>query len=89
MVKPGGRFDVRRNGEKIEDVRVRGAVDPHISYSVHFMVFDAAVAAGATLTELQNLEELPKKFQAKLVAWYGYHRLIEMHGQDAAAKKGK
>jgi hypothetical protein len=70
-------------------VRVKNAVDPQISYSVHFSVWDAAIAAGATLDELSRLEEYPKKFLAKLVAWHGYHSLVNLHGQDAASPKGK
>lgn len=78
---------MRRNGESIEDVRVRSGVDPHISFSVHYSVWDAAIAAGATLEELSKLESYPKKFLAKLVAWHNYHSLIELHGQDAANAK--
>jgi hypothetical protein len=70
-------------------VRVRSAVDPHISYSVHFSLWEAAIAAGATLDELARLEDYPKKFRAKLIAWHGFHKLTELHSQDAAAPKGK
>ena len=86
-------FDVRRNGEPIEDVKVREAVDPNISYSVHFSEWEAAIAAGATIDELFRLEQYPKSFRAKLIAWYGYHKLAELHAQDAVsskmARKGK
>jgi len=68
-------------------VRVRNAVDPHISYSVHYSVWDAAIAAGATLEELSKLESYPKAFLAKLVAWHNFHSLIELHGQDASSSK--
>lgn len=80
-------FAVLRNGEDIQDVRVRSGVDPHISYSMHYSVFDAAIAAGATLEELSKLESYPKPFLAKLVAWHNFHSLIELHGQDAANSK--
>ncbi len=70
-------------------MRAKTAVDPHISYSTHYSEFDAAVAAGATLDELMRLEKYPKSFRAKLVAWHGYHKLIELHAQDAASPKGK
>ena len=80
-------FDVRRNGEPIEDVSVRDAVNPHISYAVHFSEWEAAIAAGATLDELQRLEQYPKEFRAKLIAWHGYHRAVEMHSQDAANRE--
>ena len=68
---------------------VRDSVDPHISYSIHFSEFEAAIAAGATLDELLRLEEYPKKFRAKLMAWYGYHKLVELHAQEATMRKGK
>lgn len=72
---------------------VRDAVDPHISFSVHFSIWEAAVAAGGTLDELARLDEYPKRFLAKLVAWHGYHKAIELHAQDAvnrkSARKGK
>ena len=78
---------MRRRGERIEDVGVRDAIDPQISYSVHFSEFEAAVAAGASLDELMRLEEYPKKFRAKLIAWFGYHKMVEMHAQDAVSAK--
>lgn len=82
-------FDVRRNGDPIEDVRANSAVDPHISYSIHFSEWEAAVAAGASLDELMRLDKYPIEFRAKLVAWHGYHKLVELHAQDAAVPKGK
>jgi len=71
----------------IEDVKVRSAADPHITYSMYYAEFDAAVAAGATLDELLRLETFPKWFRAKLVAWHNLNNLIYLHGQDAAAPK--
>lgn len=66
---------------------MRDSVDPHISYSVHFSEWEAAIAAGATLDELLHLEEYPKKFRAKVMAWFGYHKLVELHAQDASMSK--
>jgi hypothetical protein len=51
------------------------------------MEWEAAVAAGASLDELFRLEEYPKSFRARLIAWYSYHKLTELHAQDAAAPK--
>ena len=82
-------FDVRRNGERIEDVGVRDSVDPHITYSVHYSEWDAAIAAGASLDELSRLDQYPKDFRAKLIAWHGYHRAIEMHSQEAVNSASK
>jgi hypothetical protein len=70
-------------------VGVREAVNPHITFSPHFSEFEAAVAAGATLDELMRLEEYPKMFRAKLVAWFGYHKLLELHTQDAVNRRPK
>lgn len=89
LVRLDAPFDVRRNGDPIEDVSAKSAVDAHISYSTNYSEFDAAIAAGATLDELMRLEKFPKLFRAKLVAWHGYHKLIELHAQDAASSKGK
>jgi hypothetical protein len=80
-------FDVRRNGEPIKDVHIRDAVDPNISYSVHFSEWEAAIAAGATLDELQRLDQYPKQFRAKLIAWHGFHNAVAMHSQDAVNQK--
>lgn len=71
---------------------MRDAVDPHISFSMGFLEWEAAVAAGATLDELVKWEErsYPKQFMAKVVAWYQYHCLVKTHQEDAARpKKGK
>lgn len=69
-------------------MRAKNAVDPHISYSVHFSIWEAAIAAGASLDELMRLEEYPKWFLAKLVAWYETHKMVELHSQDAGMSKG-
>jgi hypothetical protein len=75
-------------------VRIKDAADPHISYSISFSIWEAAVAAGAGLDEIYRLETgfappnaYPKWFVARLIAWYKYHNLIIMHSDDAAAKK--
>jgi hypothetical protein len=51
------------------------------------MVFDAAIAAGATLDELARIEDYPKQFLAKLVAWHQMSNLISAHQEDASAEK--
>jgi len=58
--------------------------------------FDAAIAAGATLTELQEWDRgktFTIAFKEKIVAWHKLHNLIGAHSQDAArakaAKQGK
>lgn len=74
---------------------VKGSVDPHISYSMTFLEWEAANAANATLQELYDLSmgKYPVWFRARLIAWYQMHRLVKMHEEaassEAAAKKGK
>ena len=65
------------------------SVDTGISYeSLTFPVWEAAVAAGATLDELKKLDDgkYPIAFQARLIAWYEKHRLVVMHTQEAVSK---
>jgi len=56
-------------------------------------LWEAAIAAGATLEELAHLDDYPKPFQARLIAWHQKHRIVSLHEQDAAMraaeKKGK
>lgn len=70
-------------------MHVKDAVDARISFSMGFLEWQAAVAAGATLDELLKWErrEYPKGFMAKVVAWYQYHGLVAMHQEDAARSK--
>ncbi len=82
-------FDVRRHGEPIKDVHLRDSVDPGISYTPQYMVFDAAIAAGATLDELARIEDYPKSFLAKLVAWHQMSNLIRVHQEDAVQEKSR
>lgn len=56
---------------------------------MHFSEWEAAIAAGATLDELQRLEQYPKMFRAKLIAWYSAHRSIENNVQDAVNQQMK
>jgi len=46
-------------------------------------LWEAAVAAGATLDELARLDQYPVQFQALLVAWHQKHMLVELHTADA------
>ena len=83
--KPPRRFDDRRFGVPIRQVPVKDAVSAGITCSLQFSLWDAAVAAGATLTELAELDNFPKRFKAKVIAWYEGHNLIKLHQQAAAA----
>ncbi len=84
---PLGRFKVSRYGLPIEQVAVSKSVSTGITYdSIAFPLWEAAIAAGATLDELARLDSFPVKFQARLIAWHQKHELVAMHRQDAATK---
>lgn len=53
-----------------------------------YIIWEAAVSAGANLTELEKLESggYSRVFLAKLVAWYNSRNLVEMHTNDAQTK---
>jgi hypothetical protein len=67
-------------------VRVKGAVDPHINYSVSFAEWEAASAAGLDLWKWEQ-NKYPKSFRAKVLAWYKLHNLVALHQQDSVAPK--
>lgn len=54
-----------------------------------YRVWEAAIAAGATLEELQKLEDgrYSRAFLVKLVAWYNSHQQVELHTEDAKARE--
>lgn len=56
---------------------------------MHFLEWEAAVAAGAGLDELMKLEQYPSWFRGKLVAWHELHNLVQTHQQDAATQAAK
>jgi len=78
-------FAVTRHNEPIRNVSIRDRIDSGISYSMRFAEFDAAIAAGATLDELQKLYYggYPPKFMALVVVWHAMSSLINAHQQDA------
>jgi hypothetical protein len=55
-----------------------------------FAEWDAAIAAGATLTELHQWDNgvvFSNRFKAKVVAWHRLSSLIGTHVEDARARK--
>lgn len=60
-----------------------------ISFSMEYLEWDAAIAAGATMDELESLPKRSPAFRAKLIAWNEAHNLIAMHQDDAARQKAK
>jgi len=63
----------------------------NIGYSKAFEVFDAAIAAGATIEDLWKIDsgDYPTWFIAKLIAWSRGSKMIHNHSQDAASSKSK
>jgi hypothetical protein len=53
-----------------------------------FPLWEAAIAAGATLDDLEKLDRggYQVDFQARLLAWHSIHNQVEMHRQDAVAR---
>jgi len=54
-----------------------------------FPLWEAAIAAGATLDELNRLDDYPARFQAKLIAWHQKHRIVLLHEQDAVSEAAR
>lgn len=67
---------------------LKGGIDTGIRYSMSYALWDAAIAAGATLSDLWKIETglYPKEFLAKIVAWRRGHIAIENHTEAAKAK---
>lgn len=81
-----------RDGFPIETVSLRHSVRTGVEFgNISYPLWDAAIAAGATLEELQRLDDgvYSSRFQAKLVAWHKLHQLIELHSHDAAMRKAE
>ena len=77
-------FPVSRNGFAIEEVWLKDGVKTGITYeNMTFPLWEAAIAAGATLDELQRIDSYPREFRAKVVAWHQKHKLVRSHEQDA------
>ena len=83
-----------RHGFPIETVGVSG--DVRVQTGIRFenasyLLWEAAIACGATLEELLRLDEssYPRWFVAKILAFNEIRKLIEMHSEDAKAAKLK
>ena len=50
-----------------------------------YKIWEAAIAAGASLDEMERLEQghYSNAFLAKLVAWYNMSEAIHMHSEEA------
>lgn len=82
-------FQVTRHNEPILSVRVNHSVDPDIDYSLEFLGYQAAIAAGATLEELYKWDkgEYSHTFMGRVIARYVLNSAIISHQEDASADK--
>ena len=71
---------------------LRDSVNTGITYgSITYPLWEAAIAAGACLDELEKLDrgDYPVKFQARLLAWHQKHMIVSANVQDAVSKASK
>jgi len=82
---------VTRYGEPIGELELSGGVDAGIKYNMSYAVWDAAIAAGASLDELRSIDEgkYPSWFLGKMIAWNIAHKQISSHSEDAVSSSAK
>jgi len=82
-------FAVSRYGVPLDELAVRHQVNTGIRFgSELFPLWNAAIAAGATLSELEAIDQggrFSGKFLAKVMAWKRIRDAIELHSSDAQA----
>lgn len=80
-----------RSGLPIREHPIKDSVNPNINFSMSYAVWDAAIAAGASLDELEALDSgrYKPEFAAKLIAWHNMNNLIQNHAEDAMNRKVK
>lgn len=83
------RFGITRHGEPIAKHRLANTVHTGIRFNLYYELWDAAIAAGATLSELARLDEYDNAFLARVVAWNRGHIYIDAHKGDAQAEAMK
>jgi hypothetical protein len=82
---------VTRHGEPIGQYYISDTINPGIRYSDTYAVWDAAIAAGATLEELDRVQsgDYSSKFLAHLIAWHAGYKGINSNVEDAKSKHAK
>lgn len=77
-----------RYGTEITEARLANTLNVGIERSNELLLWEAAIAAGATLDDLEKLDnrEYSKRFMARLVVWYERHQLYKAHVSDAEAQ---
>lgn len=88
--RPPKEFDVRRNGEPIEEAYARHKVNAGITYGLGlaglvppYLEYAAMVASGFNEVTWQGLGWRQK---ARAVAWYRANRFEQLHVSDAQAE---
>lgn len=75
-----------------EPIRTRGLKNPrnfgrlNWDASLNFLEWEAATAAGLDLWRWEQ-GEYPKRFRARVMAWYNLHNLLDTHRRDASIPK--
>lgn len=67
---------------------ITGGVKTNITYNMSYALWDAAIAAGATMDELYRMEMglYPPSLLAKIIAWRRGTIAIENHTEAEKAK---
>ena len=82
------RFQVSRHGVPIDTFAIRHSIQTGIEFgSELFPLWDAAISAGATLDELEKVDQggYKGKFLAKVMAWKRTRNFVDLHSSDAQA----
>ena len=74
-----------RYGRPVDEVRLKNQLNTGLQRSDKLMVWEAAIAAGASLDELQKIEEgkYPNWFLSRMVVWYVRHNQYQAHVSEA------
>lgn len=77
-----------RHGLEITEVRLKQTLNVNIERSNELMLWEAAIAAGATLDELEKIDnrEYSKRFLSRLMVWYERHMLHKAHVSEAESE---
>lgn len=82
---------MKKWGVRLDQASTSGTKSLGIEYDLSFELWESAVAAGAGLDELHKLDQglYPKHFKAKLITWFRFHELLELHREIARQPKPK
>lgn len=74
-----------RHGRPIDEVSLKKTLKVGIERSDQLMLWEAAIAAGATLDELDKMDNggYSNRFLSRLVIWYQRHNQYDAHVSEA------